>query len=155
MLIYRATCSMTNSSALRSRAGRSSDEGMDEMSAEDLREMRGDRSAQEFGQFVADVMGKSRSYTAQEIWNWENGLRPVPSRVATALRMHERKTWLIVPYGDEFLLRMACPTCDTRHPQIEESPRAATIRFSCGAAERLANRERKVLGTCKHLKKED
>ena len=125
-----------------------------EMSAEQLKEIRGDRSAQEFGQFVAELMGNDRPYTAQEVWNWENGHRPVPRRVATVVLRHHRRNWLVVPYGDDFLFRMACPVCDTRNPVIKESARHTTIEFSCGAAERLSSGERKVLGRCAKAKEE-
>ena len=123
------------------------------MSGDDLCEMRGDRSAQEFGVFVADVMGKERPYTAQEIWNWEKGLRAVPGRVATALRMYESRHWLIVPYGCEFLFRVACPICGGRNPKIVETERSVVIRFNCGAAERLANQQRKDIGMCSNRNK--
>jgi hypothetical protein len=123
------------------------------MTGEELREMRGDRSAQEFGCHVADVMGKERPYTAQEVWNWENGLRPVPRRVAIALISYERRHWLIVPHGLEFLLRTACPICGARNPVMHETarpPRTLTIEFSCGAAERLSGdpKRRTVIGKC-------
>lgn len=123
------------------------------MSAEQLREIRGDRSAQEFGEFLAELMGKERPYTAQEVWNWENGLRPVPQRVASRLTAYQQRDWLIIPYEGQHLIRIECPTCGARKPVIHETARSVTVQFSCGAAERLAAGARKVIGICSNRRK--
>ncbi len=123
------------------------------MSAEQLKDIRGARSAQEFGEFLAELMEKERPYTAQEVWNWENGHRPVPQRVATRLTAHVQRHWLLVPHEGEFLIRMACPICDMRNPVIEETARSVTVKFKCGAADRVAAGARKSIGVCSNRRK--
>ena len=39
----------------------------------------------EFGVYLAKLMNRERSYVASEISNWENGVRPVPGSVSSAL----------------------------------------------------------------------
>lgn len=38
-----------------------------------------------FGVYLAQLMNKERAYVASEISNWENGVRPVPGSVSSAL----------------------------------------------------------------------
>lgn len=57
------------------------------MTKEELREERTSRgmTQEQFGQFLADLLGRARAYSKSEVSVYETGQRPVPARIALAL----------------------------------------------------------------------